>query len=567
MDEDGEESITLKFEIADTGIGIKPDDLEKLFGDFSRLDAHTNQGVEGTGLGLAIARSLCRTMGGDITVESEYGEGSAFTASFSQGIRDKAPFAAVADPQTKKVLIYETREIYGNSIVCSIDDLGVPCKLVAGAEDFAEAIKTDYFDFIFAASFLFNEAREEIQKRGIDTTLVLLAEYGEVIAERQVRFIAMPAHSLSVANILNGIEEMRGYNENNTDIQFIAPEARVLVVDDIKTNLDVAEGLLVPYTMQVDSCLNGQEAVRLVQKNIYDLVLMDHMMPGMDGIKTTEIIRSLPGEYFRSLPIVVLTANAIAGMRDMFLEMGFNDYISKPIEIIKLDQVIARWIPAKKQMKAGTGIKRETFSGKTGILISGVDTVKGIAMTGGTEAGYRKVLVQFYKDAEERMPFFSAVPAETGLAAFTTQAHAIKSAAGTIGSAEVSKEAAVLETAGKTGDMRIIGETLPVFREHLLRLLERIGKVLEKKREGESGEPQAGNTAGERVPSLFSALRAALEAKNMKEIDLLLEEAEKAAVNAEMREAINTVSDKVLMGEYQGAIDAIEKIDRSAPED
>jgi anti-sigma regulatory factor (Ser/Thr protein kinase) len=295
IEERGEESLALKFEIADTGIGIRHEDTEKLFGNFSRLDSRSNQGVEGTGLGLAITRSLCRAMGGDVTAQSEYGEGSTFTAYIPQGIRDKTPFASVTDPEVKKVLIYETREVYGNSIVCSVDNLGVSCKLAAGSESFTEALETDRFDFIFAASFLFKEAQEKIRERGIDTTLVLLAEYGEVIACREARFIAMPAHSISIANILNGVEELRGYSEDNPSIRFTAPDARVLVVDDIKTNLDVAEGLLAPYAMRIDSCLNGKEAVGLVQENSYDLILMDHMMPGMDGIETAKAIRALPG--------------------------------------------------------------------------------------------------------------------------------------------------------------------------------------------------------------------------------------------------------------------------------
>jgi HPt (histidine-containing phosphotransfer) domain-containing protein len=251
---------------------------------------------------------------------------------------------------------------------------------------------------------------------------------------------------------------------------------------------------------------------------------------------------------------VVLTANAIAGMRDMFLETGFNDYISKPIEIVKLDEVIARWIPAEKQIKAGRGIKREVLSGKTEILIPGVDTQKGIGMTGGTETGYRKVLAQFYKDAAERLPVFTEPPTQGNLLLFIAQAHALKSAAGTIGAAEVSKEAMELEAAGKAGDTQTIRETLPLFREHLTQLIEAIGKVFEET------VPACPSPSALQIP--LSPLRTALEAKNMKEIDKLFEEIEKLPLGVETREQINAVSDKVLMGEYEGAIAAIDKMSR-----
>jgi signal transduction histidine kinase/CheY-like chemotaxis protein len=564
-----EASLILKFEIADTGIGIKPEDREKLFDNFSRLDSQTNRQIEGTGLGLAITRTLCRLMGGDVTVASEYRVGSTFTACIPQGIRDKTPVAAVQEPETKRVLIYETREIYGNSIICSMDNLGVFGKLVTGAEDFTKALETDRFNFIFAASFLFEEVRGEIQKRGIAATLVLLAEYGESIAEQQYRFIAMPVHSISIANILNGVEQLQGYNKDNAGIRFTMPDARVLIVDDIKINLDVAEGLLAPYAMRIDTCQNGEEALRRVKNNHYDLVLMDHMMPGMDGIETAQAIRALPEEHFQKMPIVVLTANAIAGMRDMFLGMGFNDYISKPIDVVKLDTVIARWIPREKQIKAGTVICRKGFSGETEIRIPGVDAQKGIDMTGGTEAGYRKVLAQFYKDARERLPVFTAFLAETAerpdpqdsgrnLAAFTAQAHAIKSAAGTIGAAEVSAAAAALEAAGNAGDLKSIAGTLPLFREGLAELVQGIEKALEEKREERPAALLPWGEETKAVAETLSALREALEAKNMKEIDRLLAELEKAAADAKTRERIEAVSDKVLMGEYQGAIDFID---------
>jgi HPt (histidine-containing phosphotransfer) domain-containing protein len=296
----------------------------------------------------------------------------------------------------------------------------------------------------------------------------------------------------------------------------------------------------------------------------------------------------LPEEYYQKLPIAALTANAIAGMRDMFLETGFNDYISKPIEIVKLDELIAKWISPEKQIKTGGVITRENFSGDAGIAIPGVDVRKGINMTGGTLAGYCKVLAQFYKDASERLPFFANAPLENvhresdqfppekldrqgfNLGAFTAQVHAIKSAAGTIGAAEVSKEAAALEAAGKSGDMETIREGLPEFCAHLSELVTTIGEVFESEKlgvgseervggEGWRGEEKAASSLSTLRSSLLS-LKAALEAKNMEEIDSLLEELEKVPLDAEERGKIDVVSDLVLIGEYGEAREAVEEI-------
>jgi HPt (histidine-containing phosphotransfer) domain-containing protein len=264
-------------------------------------------------------------------------------------------------------------------------------------------------------------------------------------------------------------------------------------------------------------------------------------------------------------------------MKEMFLEKGFSDYISKPIEIARLDEIMFRWIPAGKRIKDGTGIKRETFSGKTGIAIPGVNTQKGITMTGGTEAGYRKVLAQFRKDAVIRLPAFAAPPAEMtsgdnredsvrNLSGFVIQAHALKSAAGTIGATELSAEAAALEAAGKAGDTQKIREALPLFREHLTQLIEAIEKNLEKK----SGELGVGGEENEAPltshfaphPSLsfhpfLQTLKGALEAKSMKDIDRIFEEIEQLPLDAQTREQISAVSDKVLMGEYAEAVETV----------
>jgi HPt (histidine-containing phosphotransfer) domain-containing protein len=247
-------------------------------------------------------------------------------------------------------------------------------------------------------------------------------------------------------------------------------------------------------------------------------------------------------------------------MKEMFLEKGFSDYLSKPIEIAKLDDMMSRWIPVEKQIKGGR-VRRESFRGESGIVISGVDTRKGIAMTGGTEAGYRKVLAQFYKDVAERLPVFSAIPVEEELATFAAQAHAIKSAAGTIGAEEVSVEAAALEAAGKAGDTKTIRETLPGFCEDLARLTGGIEKVLEEKtgclKKGEGAAEVSPASSSPALYPVLSSLRSAIETKNMKEIDSLLEEIEQLSLDTETRELINGISDKVLMGEYQGAIETI----------
>ncbi|GHV22824.1 hypothetical protein FACS189494_10170 [Spirochaetia bacterium] len=545
----------LIFEITDTGIGIKEDDIKKLFSDFVQFDTENNKKIEGTGLGLAITRKLCVAMGGDIGVVSKYGEGSKFTAVIPQKVIEYTPLATVDNAETKKVLIYETVDIYMQSISESLDNLGVESKIITCDEELSCTLAEKKYNFIFLNSFHFDRVKRVLDKAKFAGVTVLFGELGNFKLRKDVRFIALPAHSIAIANVLNNVETTMNYNENGgKQVRFTAPDAHILVVDDIITNLKVVEGLMSPYNMQIITCIGGEDAIYSVQENKYDIVFMDHMMPGMDGVEATSAIRSLEGEYYKKVPIIALTANAISGMREMFMEKGFNDYLSKPIEISKMDEILTKWIPKKKQIKANYAAAHKKTAETTAITIEGVDTVKGLAMTGGTEAGYRKVLTAFYGDARERLPLLAKVPAKESLTLFKTNVHALKSAAGTIGAAGVSNTASELEAAANKGDLVFIENRLSGFYQGLKRLTDQIELTL-----GE--EPAA--VPKSKIPDflpMITELASAMEQENIDVIRHILAELDKLPLDTKTKAVISGISDKVIMGEFEEASATIKEM-------
>jgi signal transduction histidine kinase/CheY-like chemotaxis protein len=258
------------FKVSDTGIGIRAEDIPKLFRDYTQVDPKANRNIEGTGLGLSITKMLLDLMGGRVEVESVHGEGSTFTVTI--------PLPAV------------------------------------GEATVGEKVKAELEGFTYG-----------------------------------------------IGKGLAGAKFVRSR----------IPPGRVLVVDDLEVNLLVAKGLLRNYGLSVDTALSGREAVDKIRacmeggpEGRYDIVFMDHIMPGMDGVEATRLIRGELGseggpgsEYARTLPIVALTANALAGAREMFLENGFNSFLSKPISIPGLDAELARWVKAKEP-QAGPGLPR-----------------------------------------------------------------------------------------------------------------------------------------------------------------------------------------------------------------
>ena len=432
---------TLTFVVEDSGIGIRAEDMIKLFEDFSRVNVkHGMNNVEGTGLGLAIARSLCRAMGGDITVRSEYGKGSTFTVTLPQGISDGKPMGSL---------------------------------------------------------------------------------------ERRIM--------------------ARAWTKG---VYFTAPDFRVLIVDDVESNLKVAAGLLAPYKMEIETCASGEEAVALVQKRHYDLVLMDHMMPGMDGIEATAAIRSL-GEREEKMPIVALTANALTGMREMFLKNGFDDFLSKPIVVRKLNALIEKWVPVERQR--GKPIEKQRWDKEDKgcdtlrlVEAEGVDVTMGMAMSGGTEVNYRSVLELYCRDVESRMECLYPARAEGDLKNFTIQVHALKSASANVGAAALSKEAALLEAAGKEGNVEFIRQRLDGFREDLSRVVGRVQTALTAKEAKDKTLPPVGFT-----PRLLR-LREALIQVNVGRADEILAELDKEA-SLEVKAVLSGISDLILTSDFETA--------------
>jgi len=333
------------------------------------------------------------------------------------------------------------------------------------------------------------------------------------------------------------------------------PYGKVLVVDDLPVNLQIARGLLEPYGLRVDTAESGQEAIAMVKAENprYDLVFMDHMMPEMDGIEAVRAIREAPGsEYCKAVPIVALTANALVGTSEMFMSKGFSGFISKPVDVFQLDGALNKWVRGK-----GEGGGQQAPAPHSQFpAIPGVNVKKGIAMTGGTEKGYRSVLAALGKNVEERLPVFQAPPDPDTLPMFVTQAHALKSSAASIGAAEVSAMAAKLEAAGRAGDLAYIREHLGGFLGLLTELARNIGAALQTAPEAGGGQSLPAQGAG--APGLFGELAESLKSRKVPEIKRILNELGRQAEGPKAREALGKVSDQVLMAEFDEAVKTVE---------
>ncbi len=270
-------------------------------------------------------------------------------------------------------------------------------------------------------------------------------------------------------------------------------------------------------------------------------------MPEMDGVETTKRIRELGGEHYQTLPIIALTANAVFGVKDMFLANGFNDFLSKPIDTIKLNTILEKWLPKEIQEKAKEEIKTYDEEGDLNkvIEIDGVDVRRGIAITGGMVKNYLRTLAVFHKDGIQKIKEIKKCLETDNYPLYTTYVHALKSASANIGATEISEIAKALETAGNQEDMKFIKSHNGNFLIALQILLDNINAVISTKQESPVDM--------EALKSKLVKLKEAIEAFDLDAI----EEATKDLQEFTQVADVEKILLNVLVGNHEDAVPII----------
>lgn len=363
-----DDSLMLKVSVSDTGIGIKPEDMGKLFQSFSQVDSKRNRNVEGTGLGLSIVQQLVELMGGEITVESEYEKGSTFAFSIPQKIDDTTPIVKIRNTEKYACLGFFDNLAHANNFQTIADNLRISSTVVDSVvaqhnprifdkwiDDHSDKECFVFFEQSIAESGILDEFNFTNAKYEHIHYILLLNPFDEDKKWKNLKYITIlrrPFTVLSLSSLLprdslEAVGTSTLENATGKEIKFIAPTAKVLVVDDTPMNLKVAERFLKQMQLQVDCASSGQTALDMMLKTTYDIVFMDHMMPGIDGIDTTRIIRRFHPKW-NSIPVIALTANAMENAKKMFLDEGMNDFIAKPIDAKQLREKVRTWLPPAK---------------------------------------------------------------------------------------------------------------------------------------------------------------------------------------------------------------------------
>ncbi len=445
------ETVNINAAIADTGNGIKQEDMGKLFKSFQQVDSKRNRNIEGTGLGLAICSNLLRIMNGSISVESVYNEGSTFRFTLPQKVVARSEEITAADDTGCALLV--NNPYVKAQLIKDLDRLNIRHSEIS--EDQITEIKSG--TIIYESGDL-SEKIADFLKNNEDIKGIEIAAFNspEKAQLANIKIVRKPVYSFVLYEALGLAEEyVRRSDSESDELSFTAPEADILIVDDTPVNLTVAVGLLKPLRMRIDTASGAEETFDMVRKKKYDLIFMDHMMPKIDGVEATHIIRSEYPDYANT-PIIALTANAVSDARSMFLREGMNDFVAKPIELKEITAKLYKWLPDEKIIVSDENTVSDAAEQEE-INIEGLNTQNALKLLG-TKDLFMSVLETYYKGMDKKAEVIRSHWEAKDYRAYTIEVHSLKSSSRQIGADELADLAASLEAAGNSGDIALIDE-------------------------------------------------------------------------------------------------------------
>ncbi|TAH50301.1 MAG: response regulator [Treponema sp.] len=513
----GGRSVVLCFAVRDTGVGIPKERQSELFNRFARIENNRTRMVEGSGLGLAICRNLVQLMNGSLSLESEEGAGSVFTASITQNVSDKPePYCRFPEPGGLLLVVFIQEPGVRRSVCKMAEYSGTAVELCSSVEAFRARLESGERPATHAV-FDYRRAYEEaviVSRTRPDMRFLALLSLTDFVGtgkDALVDFVFKPLGIATFARFLQGervdfsstipLVNTLGFDPK----QFRVAGVTILVVDDSAVNRKVVEGFLQALDIRVLEAESGQEALGLAEKQRFDLIFMDHVMPGMDGPETTKKIRAMEG--CSDIPIVALTANVGEAYQEMYRNAGMNDYLYKPIEFSAFLECLKRWLPGQRERTAapggpaatteasaaGTdagGAKGATAAGadvevsqaasvETG-WIPGLDRNSGISYTG-SPGNLDMILAVFNRTAGKMLQKLDEGKESGDAEAFRAAAHSLISSCANIGGVDISARSRELEQAVIAGNTAEAERLYPIVREELVQIIAGVSRYLEGK--------------------------------------------------------------------------------------
>lgn len=477
--------VNLCIAVSDTGEGISGEELEKITEGFYQTDGGRNRKAGGLGLGLPIVAGMVSCMEGFMQIRSEEGCGTVVSVSIPQKVVDKKPMVALKNRERlclacflkpEKYETPEVRDYYNETITHMVEGMDVSIHRVFNTDELKALAGLYQITHLFIGAEEYEESHALFEDLAGRMTVIVVADKHFVPQPgTKAKLLRKPFYCLPIANMLNAevVQDEISFEGK----RMICPDVSVLVVDDEPMNLMVAEGIFREYEMQVKTVHSGKMALELCEKEEFDLIFLDHMMPEMDGVETLKRLRRLLADSERSATIIAFTANAVSGAREMFFEEGFDEFVSKPIEMVELERVLRNILPKSavqyvdkdyrmernmenRDVAQPEDIEEQPSPGKkkTDLLEeAGIHTAAGLQYCLDNTEFYDELLMKFASDADGKQEEIGKFFGQEDWENYHIMVHALKGTARMIGADALSDQAKDLEDAAKNRNVEYIG--------------------------------------------------------------------------------------------------------------
>ncbi len=487
----------LRFAINDTGIGLSTGQQQKLFQKFSQADGSITRKYGGTGLGLAISKQLVELMGGEIGVESALNQGSTFwfTLDLEEVEEGKKPLVKSSDLYNQKILVVDnnaTNRLVLNEFLtvwkvphelvsCGLEAIKILSESASNNKPFSIAL-IDMQIHDMSSHDLAQAIRNDPQipdlRLALLTTQGERGEAGKMQEQGFSAYLSKPIHQNELFNALLQLAGLKEVNQADDLItRYTAREqlpqfnAKLLVVDDNNINQIVARGMLSKFGFEVDVASDGQEALEMLMNYSYDLVFMDCQMPKMDGFTATQHIRDPLSEVKNhNIPIVAMTANAMQSDREKCLDSGMDDFLAKPIDLVRLSKVLEKWLPKLLRQKNSSAIvpQNRTEPIDDEELVFDFDSLKDRLMD--DMELIQVIVVSFLSDMPVQIEQLNSYIEQQEVKKIVDMGHKIKGSSANVGGMALSALAYQVEQAGKTENMEKINHQFLALKKGFTKL-------------------------------------------------------------------------------------------------
>ncbi len=553
-----ESKFILHAEVTDTGCGIKRSDIGKLFNTFTRINDEKIRGIEGTGLGLALCKRILQIMGGDIGVESDYGVGSTFLFDVPQMIAGEGRVGdgfSISGGVNALIIEKSARDSQVDRLCRALSGIGIKYRAACGINEVEGVLAKERFTHIFTVKEKYLEYKDWLKEYGGPQVILMVEPDVSYEDVTETRLLYEPVYTLSVRKL---IEEERNTARGRFYEAWQAPEAKVLLVDDNRVNLKVISGLLKCFGIVPETAQSGPESIEMAKKKKYDVIIMDHMMPEMDGIEAMHLIREIRPEY-EKLPIIVLTANAVYGVRDMFINEGFDDYLTKPIEMQLLSNSLLEHLPAELIVDTADEAESRRRKDKDLPGFTDVDVKKGLEVCAFNRDKYIELLGAVYNSSVTKRTRLKEFREKEDYDSYLLQLQSLQSTVESVGALQLARRIEQLGNAVKRGDYDFVAANADSVDRTYALLIDEIREYLEKR---EGAEPDENKIYISREDFLdeITAMNAALDdfddSEAMKHMNKLLNCRHSVEVLAELKRIKQLIS----VFAYEDAIAATEAL-------